>query len=74
MRLIHIVQPARSVGLKLELDGMGVLIVFALAMVLSTSPSFANECWLNKQGLKYAEDYEKEFLPGNSEVTNDKAL
>ena len=49
--------------------GMASLIGFALAAVLSTPLSSANECWVNKQGLKYAEGYDKDIVPENKEVT-----
>ena len=48
---------------------MASLIGFALAVVLSTPLSIANECWVNKQGLKYAEGYDKDVVPENTEVT-----
>ena len=48
---------------------MASLIGFALAAVLSTPLSTANECWVNKQGLKYAEGYDKDMVPENTEVT-----
>ena len=48
---------------------MASLIGFALAVVLSAPLSIANECWVNKQGLKYAEGYDKDVVPENTEVT-----
>ena len=49
--------------------GMASLIGFALAAVFSTPLSTANECWVNKQGLKYAAGYDKDIVPENTEVT-----
>ena len=48
---------------------MVALMAFALAVVLSTPVSKANECWLNKQGLKYEQDYDKDVIRGNSGVS-----